>query len=90
MIIKSIIIKKLLFFRQDLNHWVTGWTDWNMALDLKGGPNWSNNFVDGPILVNETSDEFYKQPIFYTMGHFRYFDYFRKSQICIIMFHNMI
>jgi glucosylceramidase len=43
-----------------------------MALDLKGGPNWSNNFVDGPILVNETSDEFYKQPIFYTMGHFRY------------------
>ena len=55
-----------------MNHWVTGWTDWNMALDLQGGPNWSNNFVDSSIIVNATADEFYKQPIFYIMGHFRF------------------
>jgi glucosylceramidase len=24
----------------DLNNWVAGWTDWNLVLDLKGGPNW--------------------------------------------------
>jgi glucosylceramidase len=58
---------------QDLNHWVTGWTDWNLALDLKGGPNWANNFVDAPVIVNATADEFYKQPMFYIMGHFSKF-----------------
>ena len=41
-----------------------------MALDLGGGPNWSENFVDAPIIVNETSNEFYKQPMYYAMGHF--------------------
>lgn len=58
---------------QDLNHWVTGWTDWNLALDLKGGPNWANNFVDSPIIVNSAKDEFYKQPMFYALGHFSKF-----------------
>nr|XP_027232645.1 glucosylceramidase-like [Penaeus vannamei] len=24
--------------------------DWNMALDMQGGPNWANNFVDFPLL----------------------------------------
>lgn len=55
-----------------MNHWVTGWTDWNLALDMKGGPNWVKNFVDSPIIVNAANDEFYKQPMFYAMGHFRY------------------
>ena len=57
---------------QDLNNWVTGWTDWNMALSVKGGPNWVSNFDDSPIIVNEAQKEFYKQPMFYVMGHFRY------------------
>ncbi|XP_068229944.1 lysosomal acid glucosylceramidase-like [Palaemon carinicauda] len=57
----------------DLNHWVSGWTDWNLALDTGGGPNWANNFVDSPIIVNETADEFYKNPMFYAMGHFSKF-----------------
>uniref|UniRef100_A0A915E836 Glucosylceramidase n=1 Tax=Ditylenchus dipsaci TaxID=166011 RepID=A0A915E836_9BILA len=38
----------------DLKHWVTGWTDWNLALDLEG-------------------DEFYKQPMYYFLGHFSKF-----------------
>jgi len=50
---------------QDLNHWVSGWTDWNLALDEQGGPNWANNFVDSPIIVSRVTDEFYKQPMFY-------------------------
>ena len=56
---------------QDLNHWVTGWTDWNLALDLEGGPNWVKNFVDSAIIVNASSAQFYKQPTFYALGHFR-------------------
>ncbi|KAH7706576.1 O-glycosyl hydrolase family 30 protein [Aphelenchoides avenae] len=56
---------------QSLQRWVTGWTDWNIALDEHGGPNWVKNNVDAPIIVNNTRDEFYKQPMFYYMGHFR-------------------
>lgn len=55
---------------QDFNHWVSGWTDWNLALDAEGGPNWANNFVDSPIIVNASAQEFYKQPMYYALGHF--------------------
>ncbi|XP_046999707.1 lysosomal acid glucosylceramidase-like isoform X2 [Schistocerca americana] len=58
---------------QDLTHWVTGWIDWNLALNPEGGPNWVNNYVDSAVIVNATSDEFYKQPMFYAMGHFSKF-----------------
>ncbi|XP_063173274.1 lysosomal acid glucosylceramidase-like [Candoia aspera] len=57
----------------NLNHFVTGWIDWNLALDMEGGPNWVNNFVDSPIIVNPLKDEFYKQPMFYHIGHFSKF-----------------
>ena len=58
---------------EDLNNWVVGWTDWNLALDLRGGPNWAENFVDAPIIVNGEKNEFYRQPMFYVMGHFSKF-----------------
>ncbi|VDK28999.1 unnamed protein product [Gongylonema pulchrum] len=58
---------------EDLSNWVTGWTDWNLCLDLKGGPNLAKNYVDAPIIVNATADEFYKQPMFYVLGHFSKF-----------------
>lgn len=58
---------------QDLNHYVAGWTDWNLALDLQGGPNWVKNFVDSPVIVDNNKDVFYKQPTFYSMAHFSKF-----------------
>lgn len=57
----------------DVNHWVTGWIDWNLALDESGGPNWAKNFVDSSIIVSAKNDEFYKQPMFYHIGHFSKF-----------------
>uniref|UniRef100_H2YNM8 Glucosylceramidase n=1 Tax=Ciona savignyi TaxID=51511 RepID=H2YNM8_CIOSA len=57
----------------NLNNWAVGWVDWNMCLDLKGGPNWAQNFDDSPIIANASADEFYKQPMFYHMGHFSKF-----------------
>lgn len=54
---------------EDLNHWVVGWTDWNLALDLEGGPNWANNFVDAPIIVDRDRDEFLKNPMYFALGH---------------------
>jgi glucosylceramidase len=56
-----------------LRNWVTGWVDWNLALNMEGGPNWVNNNVDSPIRVNSTAGEFYKQPHYYVMGHFSKF-----------------
>ncbi|GAB6029787.1 hypothetical protein CHUAL_005502 [Chamberlinius hualienensis] len=56
-----------------LQNWGSGWIDWNMALDCDGAPNWINNFVDSPIIVNATEDAFYKQPMFYALGHFSKF-----------------
>ncbi|KAG4067248.1 hypothetical protein HA402_000239 [Bradysia odoriphaga] len=59
---------------EDLTHWVGGWVDWNIVLDETGGPNYVNNTVEAPVIVNTTSkNEFYKQPIFYIIGHFSRF-----------------
>ncbi|XP_071442851.1 lysosomal acid glucosylceramidase-like [Hetaerina americana] len=58
---------------QDLQHWVVGWIDWNLALNERGGPNWARNYVDSAVIVNATADEFYKQPMFYAIGHFSKF-----------------
>ncbi|XP_074601773.1 lysosomal acid glucosylceramidase-like [Brevipalpus obovatus] len=58
---------------EDLNRGVVGWVDWNMALDLQGGPNWVKNFVDSPIIVDKTQNEYYRQPMFYALAHFTKF-----------------
>lgn len=50
-----------------------GWVDWNMALDLGGGPSWANNLLDSPVIVNAERDEYYKSPTFYAIGHFSRF-----------------
>ncbi|KAF2365273.1 Glycosyl hydrolase family 30 beta sandwich domain [Trinorchestia longiramus] len=58
---------------ENSNHGTSGWVDWNMALDMEGGPNWVSNFVDAPIIVDANKDTFYKQPMFYALGHFSKF-----------------
>ncbi|CAG0882575.1 unnamed protein product [Darwinula stevensoni] len=58
---------------QNLNHWMVGWLDWNLAVDLLGGPNWAEFYADGPIIVNATAGEYYKNPSYYAMGHFSKF-----------------
>uniref|UniRef100_A0A914GQ42 Glucosylceramidase n=1 Tax=Globodera rostochiensis TaxID=31243 RepID=A0A914GQ42_GLORO len=58
---------------QNLLHWTGGWVDWNLYLDMNGGPNWVHNYVDAPIIVNAERDEFYKQPMFYFLAHFSRF-----------------
>ncbi|XP_037561777.2 lysosomal acid glucosylceramidase-like [Dermacentor silvarum] len=58
---------------EDFNHWVNGWIDWNLALNTEGGPSWAQKFVDSPIIVNATAQEFYKQPMYYALGQFSKF-----------------
>jgi len=57
----------------DLIHHTIGWVDWNLVLDTQGGPNWVNNFVDAPIIVDAAKHEYYRQPSFYALGHFSKF-----------------
>lgn len=55
-------------------HWNTGWIDWNLWLNEQGGPVNINNAVDASIIINETTgNEFYKQPMYYGIGHFSKF-----------------
>ncbi|XP_063240973.1 lysosomal acid glucosylceramidase-like isoform X2 [Bacillus rossius redtenbacheri] len=58
---------------QVINHWSSGWVEWNLALSMTGGPSWYGNSADSPIIVNATAGEFYKQPMFYAIGHFSAF-----------------
>lgn len=58
---------------EDLANWFIGWVDWNLCLDQNGGPNWASNTVDSAIIVNPETDEFYKQPMYYAIGHFSKF-----------------
>ena len=70
-----------MFDLQDLNNYVTGWVDWNLVLDTQGGPNWVGNYVDSPVIVNASANEFYKQPLFYAMAHFSKFVLPRSRRI---------
>jgi len=54
----------------DILHWSTGWVDWNMVLDEKGGPNHLGNMCDAPIIVFPATNSFVKQPSYFFMGHF--------------------
>ncbi|XP_071959380.1 lysosomal acid glucosylceramidase-like [Antedon mediterranea] len=58
---------------EDMNNFVAGWVDWNLVLDMQGGPNWVRNFVDAPIIADFDNDTIYKQPMFYHLGHFSKF-----------------
>ena len=35
-----------------LDHWVSGWVDWNIVLDQEGGPNHVGNFCGAPIMID--------------------------------------
>ncbi|HSI08109.1 MAG: glycoside hydrolase family 30 beta sandwich domain-containing protein [Rariglobus sp.] len=57
----------------DLNHGVCGWIDWNIVLDIKGGPNHVGNLCDAPVLVDPATQEVLFQSSFYYIGHFSKF-----------------
>lgn len=57
---------------QNLNHWTSVYLDWNLALNTQGGP-YLQLPLDAAIIVNKTGAEFFKNPMFYTVGHFSKF-----------------
>jgi glucosylceramidase len=54
----------------DFNNGVCGFIDWNIALDMQGGPNHAGNFCHAPVLVDTASGEVQYQPSFHYIAHF--------------------
>jgi len=67
----------------DLNAWAVGWTDWNMLLDTKGGPNHSGGGCDAGLIADIDNQELYIQSQYYYMGHFSRFLVPESSRIGI-------
>ncbi|WP_310379533.1 glycoside hydrolase family 30 protein [Flavobacterium sp.] len=57
----------------DFNNGTVGWTDWNILLDDKGGPNHVGNFCFSPIHADLNKGELIYTPSYYYIGHFSKF-----------------
>jgi glucosylceramidase len=56
----------------DFNAGAVAWTDWNILLDDKGGPNHVGNFCFAPIHASSKGELIYT-PSYYYLGHFAKF-----------------
>ena len=65
----------------DMNNWVVGFIDWNLLLDMNGGPNHRGPDecegddkcgFDSMILADTDNQILYPQLIYYYVGHIRY------------------
>ena len=57
----------------DFNAGAVGWTDWNILLDERGGPNHVGNFCFAPVHADSRSGELTYTPSFHYLGHFSKF-----------------
>jgi glucosylceramidase len=54
----------------DFNAGTVGWTDWNILLDEKGGPNHVGNFCFAPIHADTRTGQLLYTNSYYYIGHF--------------------
>jgi glucosylceramidase len=57
----------------DVNAGAVGWTDWNILLDERGGPNHVGNFCFAPVHADVASGQLTFTPSFAYLGHFSKF-----------------
>jgi glucosylceramidase len=57
----------------DFNDGAVGWTDWNVLLDEKGGPNHVGNFCFAPVHADTRTGELIYTNSYYYIGHFSKF-----------------
>lgn len=57
----------------DFNNGAVAWTDWNILLDEKGGPNHVGNFCFAPVHADTSTGKLYYMNSFYYLGHFSKF-----------------
>jgi glucosylceramidase len=57
----------------DFNCGACGWTDWNVLLDEKGGPNHSDNYCLAPVIADTRTGSLIYSNSYYYIGHFSKF-----------------
>jgi len=57
----------------DFNNGTVAWTDWNILLDERGGPNHVGNFCFAPIHADTNTGQLIYTPSYYYIGHFSKF-----------------
>lgn len=57
----------------DFNNGTVAWTDWNILLDEKGGPNHAGNFCFAPVHADAKTGELIYTNAYYYLGHFSKF-----------------
>lgn len=57
----------------DFSHGCEGYIDWNLCLDMEGGPNHVGNYCDAPLLCDPASDTVHINSSYYGLGHFARF-----------------
>ena len=57
----------------DFNNGCVGWTDWNILLDEKGGPNHVGNFCFAPVHADTRTGQLIFTNAYYYIGHFSKF-----------------
>jgi glucosylceramidase len=58
---------------EDFNQGAEGWTDWNILLDEKGGPNHVGNYCFAPVHADTRTGELTFTPSYWYLGHFSKF-----------------
>ncbi|HSD28114.1 MAG TPA: glycoside hydrolase family 30 beta sandwich domain-containing protein [Vicinamibacteria bacterium] len=54
---------------RDVQNWAAGWTDWNVLLDEKGGPNHVGNFCLAPVHGDTRTGALTFTSAYYYIGH---------------------
>jgi len=54
----------------DLEAGAAGWTDWNLLLDERGGPNHVGNDCDAAMVASLSGEVLHVHPQYYYIGHF--------------------
>ncbi|MCG8569673.1 MAG: glucosylceramidase [Spirochaetes bacterium] len=57
----------------DLNRNTVAWLDWNLLLDLTGGPNHVYNMCSAPVLVDPKNQKIFYETSYFYIGHFSQF-----------------
>lgn len=57
----------------DMNAGASGWIDWNLLLDVSGGPNHVGNVCDAAMIADVKAQKLHLHPQFYFVGHFSKF-----------------
>ena len=53
-----------------MNHWMTGFCDWNIVLDSIGGPNHVANYCGAEVMVDYIQNKIYYTPYYYALKQF--------------------